>query len=165
MKTKQLAATSVLCALSVVILFLGNLIGIGTYAGPLLAIWVCLPVLEKYGAKAALMTWLCVSILAVILVPDKELTLFYAGFGWYPAALKKINRISSRALRLLVKSAIYLAVIAAIYSAIIFIAGIEIKTGALEYILLAAGLVIFFLADRTIPVMSRFLAARLKNLM
>ena len=53
MKSKQIALCGLLCALAVTMLLLGGILGIGMFAGPILAMAVLLPILEEYGAKTA----------------------------------------------------------------------------------------------------------------
>ena len=53
MKSKQMALCGLLTALAVVVMILAGAIGIGTFAGPVLAMAALLPVLEEYGSKAA----------------------------------------------------------------------------------------------------------------
>ena len=65
-----------LSALSVVVLLVGNVLQIGTYAAPMLASFLLIPVLEDYGKKYALLLYAVVSLLSLFLVPDKELVLF-----------------------------------------------------------------------------------------
>jgi hypothetical protein len=48
MKSKQMALCGLLTALAVVFMVLASAIGIGTFAGPLLAMIALLPLLEEY---------------------------------------------------------------------------------------------------------------------
>ena len=77
-------------------MFVGSFIGIGTYAAPLLAILVLLPIHEIYGNKIALTAFLGVAILGLLLLPDRELAVFYCGFGWWPVAKTYIDRICKK---------------------------------------------------------------------
>ena len=49
MKSKQMALCGLLTALAVVVMILAGAMGIGTFAGPVLAMAALLPVLEEYG--------------------------------------------------------------------------------------------------------------------
>ena len=102
MKSKQMALCGLLTALAVVVMVLAGAIGIGTFAGPVLATAVLLPVLEEYGAKSAALTYAAAAILGVLIVPEPELAMVYAAFGWYPILRPKLNRLPSRLLRLVV---------------------------------------------------------------
>ena len=78
-ESQKIALCGVLSALSVVVLLVGNVLQIGTYAAPMLASFLLIPVLEDYGKKYALLLYAVVSLLSLFLVPDKELVLFYQG--------------------------------------------------------------------------------------
>ena len=56
MKSRQMALCGLLTALAVVLMILAGAVGIGTFAGPVLAMAALLPVLEEYGPKAAALT-------------------------------------------------------------------------------------------------------------
>ena len=84
MKSKEIALCGLLCALAVTLLLLGGILGIGTFAGPILAMAVLLPILEEYGTKTATAAWGAAAILALLLVPDRETALVFVAFGWYP---------------------------------------------------------------------------------
>ena len=51
MKSRPVALCGMLCALAVVILALGGMMGIATYCAPLLAMAALLPVLEELGPR------------------------------------------------------------------------------------------------------------------
>ncbi|MCF0150882.1 MAG: hypothetical protein HUJ80_05690 [Firmicutes bacterium] len=99
-KTKQIALCGVLSALAVTALFLGAAIGIGIYAGPLLAVFATVPILCEYGCSALLTTYFVISVLAMLLVPDPEAALVYIAFGWYPALQGQMYRIRKKVLRI-----------------------------------------------------------------
>ena len=92
-ESQKIALCAVLSALSVVVLLVDNVLQIGTYAAPMLASFLLIPVLEDYGKKYALLLYAVVSLLSLFLVPDKELVLFYvlvrwmAKFGCFNAAV------------------------------------------------------------------------------
>lgn len=160
MKSRQMALCGVLSALAVVVLLLGGAIGIGTFAAPVLAMAVLLPVLEEYGPRAAATAYGAVSILALLLVPDRELALVYACFGWYPILRPRIARIPSRLLRLVVRLAICNAVIAVLYGLLLRLLGLTADlmdaSRLLNMALLVMGNLVFLLLDLVL--------ARLTNL-
>lgn len=160
MKSRQIALCGVLSALAVVVLLLGGAIGIGTFAAPVLAMAVLLPVLEEYGPRAAATAYGAVSILALLLVPDRELALVYACFGWYPILRPRIARIPSRLLRLVVRLAVCNAVIAVLYGLLLRLLGLTADlmdaSRLLNMVLLVMGNLVFLLLDLVL--------ARLTNL-
>ncbi len=160
MKSRQMALCGVLSALAVVCLLLGGVMGIGTFAAPVLAMAVLLPVLEEYGPGAAAAAYAAVAILALLLVPDRELALVYVCFGWYPLLRPRIARIPSRPLRLAARLAVCNAVIAVLYGLVLHLLGLTADlAGAsrlLNVILLVMGNLVFLLLDLVL--------ARLTNL-
>lgn len=116
-QSHRVALCGVLCALSVTFLLVGNALQIGTYAAPMLASLLLLPVGEEYSPKYALLLYLATALLAVFLVPDKELALFYAlVMGYYPVLKKALDRLKPAVLRWAVKFAFFNAVTAAMYA-------------------------------------------------
>lgn len=99
-ESQKIALCGVLSALSVVVLLVGNVLQIGTYAAPMLASFLLIPVLEDYGKKYALLLYAVVSLLSLFLVPDKELVLFYVlVLGYYPVLRVRLNNIRRGVLR------------------------------------------------------------------
>lgn len=119
MKSRQMALCGVLCALAVVLMVLSGAIGIGTFLGPMLAMAALLPIQEEYGTKTAAAAYIAVAILGLLLVPEPELAMVYAAFGWYPLLRPRLDRISSRILRLAVKAALCAAVILLLYGVLL----------------------------------------------
>ncbi len=116
-QSKRVALCGVLCALSVAILMLGNAIGIGTYAAPMLACFLLIPAGEEYGPKTALLLYAGTAALAVLLLPDKELALFYAlVLGYYPVLRTALARVRPAALRWALKFGCFNAATLAMYA-------------------------------------------------
>lgn len=154
MGSRHMALCGVLCALAAVVLLLGGVMGVGTFAAPVLAMAVLLPVLEECGPKAAGTAYAAVALLALLLVPDRELALVYAGFGWYPILRPRIARMPSRALRIAVRLAVCNAVLLALYGLLLRLLGLTADlAGAsrrLELALLVLGNLVFLLLDRAL---------------
>ena len=107
-ESQKIALCGMLGALSVVILLLGSALQIGTYAAPMLAAFLLIPVLEEYGTRYALTLYVCVAILAVLFVPETELALFYVlVMGYYPVLRVKLNGVKSTLLRWVLKFAVF----------------------------------------------------------
>ena len=53
-ESQKIALCGMLGALSVVLLLIGSALQIGTYAAPMLAAFLLIPVLEEYGTRYAL---------------------------------------------------------------------------------------------------------------
>ncbi len=152
MKSRQVALCGLLTALAVVFMILASAIGIGTFAGPVLAMIALLPLLEEYGAKTALAAYVATAILGFLIVPELELSLVYVAFGWYPVLRPRLNRLLSRpVVRVLIKIVICSAVILLLYGVLLNLLGMTADlSGAapsLNLLLLILGIVTFLMMD------------------
>ena len=81
-QSRRMALCGVLAALALVFLSMGGMIPFATFCCPILAMLCMLPVLEEYGAKTAVVFYAAVSLLALLIAPDKEVSLLYVFLGW-----------------------------------------------------------------------------------
>jgi hypothetical protein len=151
MKSRQMALCGLLTALAVVFMVLASAIGIGTFAGPLLAMIALLPLLEEYGSKTALAAYAAAAVLGFLIAPELELSLVFAAFGWYPVLRPKLNRLTSRPVRLLIKVVICVAVILTLYGVLLNLLGMtaDLVNAAplLNLFLLILGVFTFLMMD------------------
>ena len=151
MKSRQMALCGLLTALAVVFMVLASAIGIGTFAGPLLAMIALLPLLEEYGSKTALAAYAAAAVLGFLIAPELELSLVFAGFGWYPVLRPRLNRLTSRPVRLLIKVVICIAVILTLYGVLLNLLGMtaDLVNAAplLNLFLLILGVFTFLMMD------------------
>lgn len=169
-KSQKIALCGVLGALSVVLLLVGNVLQVGTYAAPMLASFLLVPVLEEYGTKYALLLYLAVSILAVLLVPDKELALFYAlVLGYYPALKRALDRLRPAPLRWAAKLAVFNGATVALYGLLFLLIGPALAAElladgpAMLATLLAVGNLAFWLCDRALESMTLLYRRKLRR--
>ena len=174
-ESQKIALCGVLGALSVVLLLLGNVLQIGTYAAPMLASFLLIPVLEDFGKRYALLLYAVVSLLSVFLVPDKELVLFYVlVLGYYPVLRVQLNGIRSGVLRWLAKFACFNAAVILMYALLIVVLAPPelVQEFAQEgvpmlVLLLALGNLSFWLCDRALtaftPLYRQRIAPKLKK--
>ena len=179
-ESRKVATCGLLGALAVVEMLIGSLLWVGIYAVPLLSIWTLLPVLKLYGRKASFTAYVAVAVLALILVPDRELSLFYCCFGWWPAVRPSVQKIHNKTLRLLAKLLIYIASVSLMIWAVFKILGIpEEGTGWLltpiawlplplspaDLMIIAAGALLFLFCDVTLDGMADAITKRVGKLM
>lgn len=154
MRARPLALCGVLTALAVVLLCLGGVIPGAVFCAPILAMAALLPVLEELGPKAAGTAYAAVSILALLLVPDRETAFVYLFFGWYPILRPKIAALPSWPLRVLARVAVCSAAALLLYGLVLRLMGLtEDLLDSVWYVnaaLLAAGNVVFLLTDATL---------------
>ena len=151
MKSREIALCGMMNALAVVLLSLGGMVPIATYCAPLLAMAVLLPVQEEYGNKLAITAWVSVSLLALMLTPDRETALVYVFFGWYPVVRPRIAALPSRLVRLAVKLIIANGTILLLYGLVLRLMGLTADLLAGTFLLNAALLImvniVFLLLD------------------
>lgn len=150
MKSRQMALCGVLCALAAVLLGLGGAVPAATYCAPVLAMAALLPVLEEYGPRYAAMTWIAVSLLALLLDPDREAALVYLCFGWYPLLRPKLEKIPRRLVRTAVRAAVCTAVCLLLYGVVWRVLGLPRdpdSAGGFGALLLALANATFLLLD------------------
>lgn len=168
-ESQKIALCGVLSALSVVVLLVGNVLQIGTYAAPMLASFLLIPVLEDYGKKYALLLYAVVSLLSLFLVPDKELVL-----GYYPVLRVRLNNIRRGVLRWMAKFGCFNAAVVVMYALLIVVLAPPelVQEFAAEgtpmlLALLALGNLSFWLCDRALtaitPLYRQRIAPRLKK--
>lgn len=174
-RISKIALCGVLSALSVVVLLVGNVLQIGTYAAPMLASFLLIPVLEDYGKKYALLLYAVVSLLSLFLVPDKELVLFYVlVLGYYPVLRVRLNNIRRGVLRWVAKFGCFNAAVVVMYALLIVVLAPPelVQEFAAEgtpmlLALLALGNLSFWLCDRALtaitPLYRQRIAPRLKK--
>ena len=102
--------------LSAVIMLLGGVIPIATYAVPMLCGLLLLPILLEFGQTAAWATFFTVSALTLILGFDKEAAFFYLFIGYYPIVKWKIDKALRGWKRALAKLLLFTAAIAGMYA-------------------------------------------------
>ena len=154
MRARALALCGVLTALAAVLLCLGGILPGMVFCAPILAMSVLLPVLEELGPKAAGTAYAAVSILALLLAPDRETAFVYLFFGWYPILRPKIAALPSRPLRVLARIAVCSAAALLLYGLVLRLMGLTAdlldSVWYFNAALLAAGNVVFLLTDSTL---------------
>lgn len=94
----KIALGGVLAALAAVIMSIGGLIPVNTYACPVLCTVLCYIVLRFCGRRIAWAWYAVVCILSLLLGPDKEAAAVYVFFGYYPMLKSLFDRCKFRVL-------------------------------------------------------------------
>lgn len=156
-QSQKIALCGVLAALSVVVLLGGAALQIGTYAAPMLAAFLVVPVLEEYGTKHALLLYATVSLLALILVPETELAWFYLlVVGHYPVLRRVLGRVRPAPLRMGLKLLFFNGAVVLLYTLLAALLGpvvwqeLTADGTAVLGLLLAMGNLSFLLCDRAL---------------
>lgn len=152
--TFNVALCGVVSALSVVVMMLTTVVSVATYAASALAGMLLAVIVIEINCKWAVASYIAVSFVSLLIVPDKETVLFYIFFfGYYPMLKQLIeSRIKNRAVQLVVKTLIFSASAIAIYFLSINFLGIPVEEYYIMGINFSAmflilGIVVFLLFD------------------
>lgn len=157
--TKQIALGGMLAAVAVVIMCLGGFIPVATYVCPMLCCMTQFVVLRFCGKRLAWTWFAVVSILSVILGPDKEAAMVFLAVGYYPL-LKPVLEKSK--LSFLLKLLFFNASILAAYAVMIYLMGMqEVAAENIEFgiiglaVILLLGNITFILLDKLLSILAR----------
>lgn len=164
-ESRRIALCGMMAALSIVVLLTGALLQVGTYAGPMIAGILLLPVGREVGRKHHVLMWLAVSILSFILIRDWEQNLMYLCiFGVYPMLRPLFHRLKGW-LRLAAKL-LYFNVTTVLLEVLVMLLLVPESMGwGMIIMLLALGNLCFVLYDFILPRMEILLTSRLKGLL
>lgn len=116
----KVALGGIIAALSLAIMLASGLIPIGTYALPALSGIVLIPLVIEAGRGWAITVFCAVSVLSMVLAPDKEAAVcFVVFFGYYPVLKSLIEILKSGIFQYAVKLAVFnAAMISAFFIAV-----------------------------------------------
>ena len=162
---KRVAFCGVMTALCVVLLTVGALSGVGSYAAPMLAGLCLAPVGWEWGKKTQLAIWIAVSLVGAMLIPDPETILFFAAFfGWYPAFRESLGKFPPP-VRLLLKLLVFNLTAVGCELLVIRVLAPEAIEPWLPAVLLIGGNLAFLLYDAILPRLELLYAVRLRKLL
>ncbi len=154
----------VFAALAVVIMNLGGLIPVATYVCPAICMVILSFVHMSCGSRIAWVWYAAVSILSLLMSPDKEAAAVFLFLGYYPILKPKLDTMKFRwGWKLL----IFNVSMVVLYSILIRIMGVAEVTGESEElagimltILLVMGNVTFLALDRLLTILAFRLGRR-----
>lgn len=157
MKTKVIALGGVTAALALVIMCMGGIIPLATYMIPVICcvlLQFLLPALGSYS-----WVWYCaVSLLGVLLCPDKEAAAVFVFVGYYPILKPRFDRLPAR---FIWKALFFNAVILIMYQLLIHLFGMAAVAQefsqlglTMTLVTLALGNLCFFMLDRLLTMIS-----------
>ena len=157
--TKVIALGGVLAAVAVVIMCLGGLIPVATYACPMLCSLTQFVVFRFCGKRIAWTWFWVVSILSLLLGPDKEAVMVFLAVGYYPLIKGYFKK--SR-LGILWKFLYFNVSVFAVYGIMIYLMGMqEVAAENMELgmiglvVVLLMGNITFFLLDKLLEIIAR----------
>ena len=91
-----MALGGILAALAVVIMSMGTLIPVATYVCPMLCAILLQLILKICGEKIAWGWYGAVSILSLMMAPDKEAAAVFLALGYYPILKPKLDSLKGK---------------------------------------------------------------------
>jgi len=92
-EAKIMALCGVLAALALVIMAMGTLIPVATFVCPMLCMMILQIVVKTCGSRTAWAWYGAVSILSLLLAPDKEAAAVFVFLGYYPILKPRLDRM------------------------------------------------------------------------
>ena len=88
----NIALGGILAALAVILMSMGTLIPVATYVCPMLCALALQVVLKICGSRIAWAWYGAVTLLSLLLAPDKEAAAVFLALGYYPIVKPKLDR-------------------------------------------------------------------------
>ena len=136
---------------AVVLMCLGTVIPIATYAAPVLCMLIGQLVVKLCGSPTAWAWYGTVAVLGLLLAPDKEAAAVFCALGYYPIVKPRLDAMKGKWLW---KGLLFNGSILALYWLLLKVIGVEALTAefsgmgiALTAVLLILANVTFFLLD------------------
>lgn len=119
---KNVALGGVMAALAVVIMCMGTLIPVATFVCPMACMVLLTVVKKNTGTRIAWAWYGAVSVLSLLLAPDKEAAAVFVFLGYYPIVKPWFDR---RKLAFIWKLVFFNAAILVMYSVLISLLGLQ----------------------------------------
>ena len=150
-EARRIALGGMLAALACVIMGMGGLIPVATYVVPMLCIFLLQFVFRSCGGRIAWAWYGAVTLLGLLLCPDKEAAAVVAALGYYPIVKPRLDRTK---LPWLWKGLLFNGTILILYWLLLNLFGLkqvvqdfeEVGT-AMTAVLLVMGNIVFVLID------------------
>lgn len=122
--SRKIALCGILAALAIVLLLLGGFVPFAVYCCPMLAMLLLVPLMEECSVKICICWYLAVSLLALLLTPDKETAFVFVFLGWYPIARRLLGKLPKLP-RIIGKLLLFNVAVFAMYAMMIFLFRME----------------------------------------
>ena len=139
-----------MAALALVVMCLGGMIPLATYVCPMFCAVLLMVVLRLTGSRIAWAWYCAVSILSMLLGPDKEAAAVFVFLGYYPILKPWLDR---RKLSILWKLMLFNVAIFAMYSVLIYVFGLADIASEFEELGMVMTIVTLILGNATLFMM------------
>jgi len=158
-KAYPIALGGMLAATAVVLMSIGTILPVATYAAPVLCMMVGTVVLKLCGSRIAWAWYGAVAILSLLLAPDKEAAAVFAVLGYYPIVKPKLDRMKGNWLW---KALFFNGSILLLYWLLLKIIGMDQLVSDFEGMGLAMYAVLLILGNVTFFLLDHLLSRRIK---
>lgn len=155
----SIALGGVMAALAVVIMTMGGLIPVATYVCPMFCMLLLFAVNRLCGSRIGWAWYAAVTILCLLLSPDKEAAAVFLALGYYPIIKPAVDHT---ACKWLVKALLFNGVTVLLYTVLMYVVGMQqllmefTELGVVGLIItLLLGNVCFFLMDRLLELLPK----------
>ena len=159
-KAYPIALGGMLAAVAVVLMSIGTIIPVATYAAPVLCMLVCQVVLKLCGSRIAWAWYGAVAVLSLLLAPDKEAAAVFLVLGYYPILKPKLDAMKGKWLW---KGLFFNSAILALYWVLLRVIGMQQLLSDFEGMGLAMTAVLLILGNVTFFLLDRLLEKKLKT--
>lgn len=153
-RTRSIALSAILAAVAVIVMLLGGLIPLSTYACPMICCLICFAVYAYCGSRMAWCWYLTVCFLSMLLGPDPEAVAVLVCLGFYPIIRTKINRLR---FRLLLKLLIFNIAICIICLSLFFVMGTQVFFDELRSASILGSIILLLLGNFTFLLLDKLL--------
>lgn len=159
-KAYPIALGGMLAAAAVVLMSIGTIIPVATYAAPVLCLLLCQTVLKLCGKRIAWAWYGAVAFLSLLMAPDKEAAAVFLVLGYYPILKLKLDALKGKWLW---KALYFNGSILALYWVLMNIIGMQQLLSDFEGMGLAMTAVLLILGNVTFFLLDRLLEKKLKT--
>ena len=153
-QARKTALGGMLAALAVVLMTMGGMIPVATYVVPMICMLILKLVASLCGIRIAWAWYGAVTLLGLLLCPDKEAAAVFAALGYYPIVKPRLDRTK---LPWLWKGVLFNGSILLLYWILLNLFGIgelvqefEGMGTAMTAVLLVMGNLVFYLLDKVL---------------
>lgn len=159
-KAYPIALGGMLAAAAVVLMSIGTIIPVATYAAPVLCLLLCQTVLKLCGKRIAWAWYGAVAFLSLLMAPDKEAAAVFLVLGYYPILKLKLDALKGKWLW---KALYFNGSILALYWVLMNIIGMQQLLSDFEGMELAMMALLLILGNVTFFLLDRLLEKKLKT--
>lgn len=121
-RSKKIALGGICAALALVVMLVGGFLPLSTFSAPILASLLLVPLTVELDGRTTLICYGAVSLLSLLLIPDREVVLLFLLLtGYYPVLQPRFLKIRLKPIRFLLKLLLFNISIIITYAILLFL--------------------------------------------